>query len=241
VVGGFFMRNIFKSFILKYNLQEFKWVDLIWLLILPVINVNYIIANTLSKSGKSLSLLLDKEIPFVSLFVFPYVYWYIYIVLGLIFILSKDRKRYLRTLIAIYSGMCICYIFYYLYPVEISRPVIANNTIPNRLVNLIYKNDRPVNCFPSIHVLNTYIIMRFTKIKYSKSWFYYTNMIGVLIILSTLFIKQHFILDGIVAIILAEVVILIAKKIENKYVNYILNLPYKLLDRIKERKDITIS
>lgn len=235
------MSNIFKSFIMKYNLQEVKWIDLIWILILPLINVNYIISNRLSQSGKNLALVLDKEIPFVSLFIFPYVYWYIYIVVGLIFLLSKDRKRYLRTLMAIYIGMCVCYVFYYVYPVEISRPVIANNTIPNRLVNLIYKNDRPVNCFPSIHVLNTYIIMRFTKIKDSKYWFYYTDIIGVLIILSTLFIKQHFILDGVVAIILAEVVILIAKKIENKYVNYILSLPYKLLGRIKERKDITIS
>ena len=233
------MSNIFKSFILKYKLQEIKWRDLVWLLILPLININYVISNTLSKSGKNLALPLDKEIPFVSLFVFPYVYWYIFIIVGLIFLLSKDRKEYLRALMAIYIGMCICFAFYYLYPVEISRPVVENNTIPNKLVNIIYKNDRPFNCFPSIHVLNTYIIMRFTKIKDNKYWFYYTNIIGILIILSTLFIKQHFILDGIVAIILAEIVILVVKKIEDKYVSYILSLPYKLLYRIKESKDIT--
>jgi len=235
------MGNIFKSLMLKYRLEEIKWIDLIWLLILPVININYVISNTLSQNGKNLALMLDKEIPFVSLFVFPYVYWYIYIFIGLIFILSKDRKRYLRTLMAIYIGMCMCYVFYYLYPVEISRPVIDNNTIANKLVNIIYENDRPVNCFPSIHVLNAYIIMRFTKVKDNKSWFYYTNIIGILIMLSTLFIKQHFILDGVVAIILAEVVILIAKKVEDKYIKQILGLPYKLLDRIKESKDITIS
>lgn len=233
------MSNIFKSFILKYKLQEIKWRDLVWLLILPLININYVISNTLSKSGKNLALPLDKEIPFVSLFVFPYVYWYIFIIVGLIFLLSKDRKEYLRALMAIYIGMCICFAFYYLYPVEISRPVVENNTIPNKIVNIIYKNDRPFNCFPSIHVLNTYIIMRFTKIKDNKYWFYYTNIIGILIILSTLFIKQHFILDGVVAIILAEIVILVVKKIEDKYVSYILSLPYKLLYRIKESKDIT--
>ena len=233
------MSNIFKSFILKYNLQEVKWIDLVWLLILPLININYVISNTLFQSGKNLALSLDKEIPVVSLFVFPYVYWYIFIIVGLIFLLSKDRKEYLRALMAIYIGMCICFAFYYLYPVEISRPVVENNTIPNKLVNIIYKNDRPFNCFPSIHVLNTYIIMRFTKIKDNKYWFYYTNIIGILIILSTLFIKQHFILDGVVAIILAEIVILVVKKIEDKYVSYILSLPYKLLYRIKESKDIT--
>lgn len=233
------MSNIFKSFVLKHNLQDVKWRDLVWLLILPLININYVISNTLFQSGKNLALPLDKEIPFVSLFVFPYVYWYIFIIVGLIFLLSKDRKEYLRALMAIYIGMCICFAFYYLYPVEISRPVVENNTIPNKIVNIIYKNDRPFNCFPSIHVLNTYIIMRFTKIKDNKYWFYYTNIIGILIILSTLFIKQHFILDGVVAIILAEIVILVVKKIEDKYVSYILSLPYKLLYRIKESKDIT--
>ncbi|TGY43257.1 hypothetical protein E5347_00145 [Clostridium sartagoforme] len=235
------MSNIVKNFIFKYNLQDVKWMDLTWLLVMPIININYLLAGYLAESGTSLALELDKEIPFISVFVFPYVYWYIFILLGLVFILSKDRERYGRTLLAIYVAMCICYLFYYFYPVEISRPVIANTTIPNRLVNIIYENDRPLNCFPSIHVLNTYIIMRFTKLKDNKSWFWYTNISGILIMLSTLFIKQHFILDGVMAIALGEVVVLIINKIEGKYIKQILELPYKAIDKIKKGRDITIS
>ncbi|MBS5939584.1 phosphatase PAP2 family protein [Clostridium sp.] len=235
------MSNIVKNFIFKYNLQDVKWMDLTWLLVMPIININYLLAGYLAESGTSLALELDKEIPFISVFIFPYVYWYIFILLGLVFILSKDRERYGRTLLAIYVAMCICYLFYYFYPVEISRPVIANTTIPNRLVNIIYENDRPLNCFPSIHVLNTYIIMRFTKLKDSKSWFWYTNISGILIMLSTLFIKQHFILDGVMAIALGEVVVLIINKIEGKYIKQILELPYKAIDKIKKGRDITIS
>lgn len=235
------MSNIIKKFIFKYNLQDVKWLDLTWLLVMPIININYLLAGSLAESGTSLALNLDKEIPFLSIFIFPYVYWYIFILLGVVFILSKDRERYGRTLLAIYVAMCICYLFYYLYPVEISRPVIANTTISNRLVNIIYENDRPLNCFPSIHVLNTYIIMRFTKLKDNKSWFWYTNISGILIMLSTLFIKQHFILDGVMAIVLGEVVVLIIKKIEEKYIKKILELPYKAIDKIKKGRDITIS
>ncbi|MBS4803760.1 MAG: phosphatase PAP2 family protein [Clostridium sp.] len=235
------MSNIVKNFIFKYNLKDVKWLDLAWLLVMPIININYLLAASLAESGTSLALKLDYEIPFLSIFIFPYIYWYIFILLGLVFILSKDRNRYARTLLAIYVAMCICYLFYYLYPVEISRPVIANTNIPNRLVNIIYENDRPLNCFPSIHVLNTYIIMRFTKLKDNKSWFWYTNISGILIMLSTLFIKQHFILDGVMAIALGEVVVRIIKKIEDKYIKKILDLPYKVVEKIKKGRDITIS
>lgn len=235
------MSNIVKNFIFKYNLKDVKWLDLAWLLVMPIININYLLAASLAESGTSLTLKLDYEIPFLSIFIFPYIYWYIFILLGLVFILSKDRNRYARTLLAIYVAMCICYLFYYLYPVEISRPVIANTNIPNRLVNIIYENDRPLNCFPSIHVLNTYIIMRFTKLKDNKSWFWYTNISGILIMLSTLFIKQHFILDGVMAIALGEVVVRIIKKIEDKYIKKILDLPYKVVEKIKKGRDITIS
>lgn len=235
------MGSIFKNFIFKHNLQEIKWVDLTWLMILPIININYIIAGSLAERGTNIALTLDKKIPFVPIFIFPYIYWYVFILLGLVFILSKDRKRYLKALLSIYMGMCICYLFYYLYPVEISRPVVSNTTIPNRLVNIIYENDRPFNCFPSIHVLNTYIIMRFTNFKDNKKWFYYTSITGVLIILSTLFVKQHFILDGIAAITIGEVVISVSKKIKDKYIQKALNIPYKVFDRVKNNSNIPIN
>ena len=235
------MRKLFNYFILKYKTNEIRWMDLAWFIILPIININYIIAGSLAKNGKELSLIIDNKIPYVSAFIFPYIYWYAFVFLGLIFILSKDRKRYLRALMGIYIGMCICYVFYYLYPVEISRPVIANNTISNKLVNLIYQSDRPFNCFPSIHVLNTYMIMRFTKIKDNKSWAIYTNIIGILIILSTLFIKQHYFLDGVAAIIISELVILAINKIEDRYLVKALELPYKIVGRIKEKIDIPIN
>lgn len=235
------MGSIFKNFIFKYNLNELKWIDLTWLIILPVININYIIASSLPEEGRNIALTLDKEIPFISAFIFPYIYWYVFILLGLVFILSKNRKIYLRALLSLYMGMCICYLFYYLYPVEISRPVVSNTTISNKLVRVIYENDRPFNCFPSIHVLSTYIIIRFTNIKDNKKWFYYTVITGVLIILSTLFIKQHFILDGIAAVILGEVVILISNKIKDKYIQRILGIPYKIFDKIKNNNHIPIN
>ena len=71
--GGIFMRGYIKNIILKYNINEIKWLDLAWLIILPIININYVTAAAIAKSGKDISLTLDKEIPYVSAFIFPYI------------------------------------------------------------------------------------------------------------------------------------------------------------------------
>ena len=221
---------------------EIKILDLIWFIMIPIINVNYILASILAKRGHDLTIKLDNIIPFNSIFIIPYVYWYLYIVIGFIFILVNSRKDYIRVFISFFIGMSVCYIVYYLYPTEISRPTIINSNILNYLVNIIYSLDRPVNCFPSLHVLTTYFIMRYTKYKNSKKKFYYTEIVGVLIIISTLFIKQHFIADVISAIVLAEVIILLVRKIDDSKIEKLLNLPYKvkrsLINKMNKKSNI---
>lgn len=235
---GFKLKVLLEKFIDKYNLSEIKWLDLSWFIILPLISVNYSISAAIAKNGVDLSTWLDKKIPFVATFIYPYIYWYIYIFIGSIFILSKDRRKYIRTLLGIYIGMCICYVVYYFFTVQIYRPIVVNKGLSNILVNIIYGADKPVNCFPSLHVLNTYFIMRYTKKDYGKRWYLYTQGMGILIILSTLFIKQHFIVDGIASIILAEIVIILVNKIEDKYIDKIILIPENLLSKLRKKNDV---
>ncbi|MEH7375571.1 phosphatase PAP2 family protein, partial [Neobacillus drentensis] len=62
-----------------------------------------------------------------------------------------------------------------------------------------YANDRPFNCFPSIHVLTTFVIMLASL--HIKNKHLINNacihVVGTLIIISTLFVKQHVIFDMI--------------------------------------------
>ena len=218
-----------KGYVIKINNDiEIRILDLVWFIIILIININYILASILAKKGHDLTIGLDNIIPFNSIFIIPYIYWYLYIIIGFIFILVNSRKDYIRIFISFFIGMSVCYIVYYLYPTEITRPTIENSNILNYLVNIIYSLDRPVNCFPSLHVLTTYFIMRYTKYKDSKKRFYYTQIVGILIILSTLFIKQHFIVDVVSAIVLAEFTILLVRKIDDCKIEKILKLPYKI-------------
>ena len=75
-----------------------------------------------------------------------------------------------------------------------------------RAVQFIYHTDTPTNVLPSIHVYNS--LAAFMAIKRSKlarkqkGWAWGTGILTVLIILATVFLKQHSMFDGVCALAL---------------------------------------
>lgn len=216
----------------KIKNLDIKILDLLWFIGIPILNINYFLASRIAKDGYDLTVAVDKIIPFKPIFIFPYMYWYLYIVIGLVLILLKSRTDYIRAFLSIFIGMCICYLVYYIFPTEINRPMINDTNLVYKLINFIYNIDRPLNCFPSLHVLITYFIMRYTKREKFGGEFYYTQLVGILIILSTVFIKQHFIVDIIASLILCEIIIYMVKKFKDSVLDNALKFPYKVLRRL---------
>lgn len=221
---------------LKIAINEFKKykykLDLLWLIVFILLQCIYFVSNNIYKDGFDLTISLDRQIPLISIFVFPYIFWYLYMIIGYILISLKDRKEFMRVLIGQFIGMLISYSIFFIFPTKISRPIISNEGILNTLINTIYLLDRPFNCFPSLHVLGTYFIMRYTKKNNNKYIYYYTQVVGVLIIFSTVFIKQHFVLDVITSIIMVEVINILIKRISDEKLEKLLKIPYLLLKKI---------
>lgn len=71
---------------------------------------------------------------------------------------------------------------------------------------MIYSHDQPYNAFPSIHVLTTFAVMLGNINIKDKHPFHkmFVPVMGSLIIVSTLFVKQHFILDMISSVFLTS-------------------------------------
>ena len=139
-------------------------------------------------------------------FIIPYLIWFPYLYGALIYYCFADRKQYYVTLSSIILGKLACFLFI----------ILANNcTTSNRrwnrrifeLVRYIYSIDQPVNCFPSIHVLTTFIIMlaAFRRREQHAFEYYILTFFGTLIILSTLFTKQHAFVDAISGMTLASI------------------------------------
>lgn len=225
------------------EVKKYKYkLDLVWFILFPIFNVVYIIANNMYKQGHNLTIALDRQIPLIPIFIIPYVYWYLYMIIGYAVISVRNRQWYMKGLIGLFIGMWISYLIYFIFPTEIVRPVISEGGILNNLINIIYNSDRPFNCFPSLHVLGTYFVMKMTKKENNKGLFIYTQIVGVLIILSTLFIKQHYVLDVVVSIILVEVIMFFMNKVKNDNIDKILNLPYSALVTIKKKyKELQVN
>ncbi|MEH7331952.1 phosphatase PAP2 family protein [Neobacillus drentensis] len=172
---------------------------LLFLLVIPLLAKIYQLLNLGAQKGLDLSTPLDHAIPFVSIFIIPYILWYGYIFCYLVYFCFKDTKVYLKTLILIVVAEFICFIIYFFFQTTVPRPSLEGNDLLTSMVQWIYKKDRPYNCFPSIHVLTTFAVMLASL--HIKNKHLINNLCihitGGLIIISTLFVKQHVIFDMI--------------------------------------------
>jgi membrane-associated phospholipid phosphatase len=193
-----------------YSMNKIKenLADLSFLLIIPILGAIYPILNNPANGAKSLVTEVDKAIPLVEAFIIPYILWYPFVFLCLVYFCFKDKKAYFRTLISISIGMLISYFIFFVFQTHVPRPALQGNDIFTRLVALIYSRDNPYNCFPSLHVLESYLMIKgiYACSERNKLATAFINFMAAAIILSTLFVKQHVILDVFGAVYLGEVV-----------------------------------
>lgn len=176
------------------------------LLSIPLINIFYTFLNNNTRGIYQLITTIDINIPFVKEFIIPYILWYPFIILSLLYICLKDLKVYYKTLITLNLCLLSCYLIYYFFQTTVPRPYIYGNDIFSYLTLLIYKFDKPFNCFPSIHVVTSYLMIKgMNSINCSKRVKLTTIFMSIFIIISTLFVKQHVIMDVISAILLGDI------------------------------------
>ncbi|MNR04127.1 PAP2 superfamily protein [compost metagenome] len=157
---------------------------------------------------------LDRQIPFIKGFVVPYLSWYVYLAAGFLYIAYRDRSNYFQTLIEFIIGLLLCYGVYAIYQTTVPRPDIVGSDWLLQTVQWVYRNDQPFNCFPSTHVLTAYLMMR-AYLRSTKIGMLYKIIVAtmaILIIASTLFVKQHVLMDIVGAVFVAEGVVYVVEK-----------------------------
>ena len=152
--------------------------------------------------------MIDDYIPFLEVFIIPYYMWFLYVSLTLLFFMfSFDIEDYYKNFFFLATGMTVFLVISTLFPnMHHLRPaVMPRDNIFTHLVQIIYSTDTPTNLWPSIHVYNsigTMIAVHHSK-RFNKTGTVIMDIIGILIILSTLFVKQHSFYDVITAFIMA--------------------------------------
>ncbi|KYH32856.1 PAP2 superfamily protein [Clostridium tepidiprofundi DSM 19306] len=165
---------------------------------------------------------LDNYIPFIKYFIIPYLLWFPYMGFAFLYLGLKDKKSYLKLLLFLISGMSISYIIFIAFPTgQDLRREIEGKDVFLSLVTFIRNIDPPTNVCPSIHVLNSIgvhtVIANSDNTSRRVKLFSLINMI--LICASTVFIKQHSILDVIAGIGIALVLSIMIYVLPNLYLS----------------------
>jgi len=202
--------------------QNTRWSRLLFSLILLITGILYPISNRLALDGGNaiiLKLPVDDLIPFVPAFIIPYFYWHMQIVLTLAYLILSSRtgRNLHRLVINLAVSDLIAAIIFLVLPTRMIRPDVQSAGIFPDLVRLIYTIDLPYNLFPSKHVIWAIILNRIWAAAGPRClWFRLFNHGGTLLIIaSTVLIKQHYTPDIIGGLAVALLSIWLGGKIVN--------------------------
>lgn len=149
---------------------------------------------------------LDLRLPFLPQFLIIYFGCYISWAANYILAARQDREEVYRFFTADFISRCVCLVIFLAYPTTNTRPVIEGSGFWDLLAGWLYSIDAADNLFPSIHCLVSWFC--FLAVKGQKKipiWYKAVSFIlAVLVFLSTLFTKQHVIVDVAGGIFLAQ-------------------------------------
>lgn len=154
---------------------------------------------------------VDQYIPFVEIFIIPYLLWFVFIGAFGFYFMFREKESFCSMMYFGMIGMTIFLIISWLYPNGLSlRPeAFARDNVFVDLVKWIYSMDTPTNVLPSIHVFNSVgvccAIHHSGRLQRHVAVQRGATALTVLIILSTMFIKQHSVVDVMMGLALSYV------------------------------------
>ncbi len=182
-----------------------------------------------------LSLQLDSKIPTVPFFVLIYVLAFVQWVASYILHCRDNPLTCYKITTAGITAKLTCLVFFIALPTVITIPEVQGNGFFEWGTRFIHSADRPYNLFPSIHCLESWLCFRGAMMLKRKNYYYITfqGVFTLLVFASTLFIKQHFIVDVPAGILVCEFGLLISKYAHGYRLMEKLNT--KFLDKLKQR------
>jgi len=157
---------------------------------------------------------LGDMITFCEYFVFPYIFSFIFLAGMVVYSLLWDIpvfKKYMWFTIISYGMTLLIYI---IYPSQqLLRPVsFCHENLFTQIVTRVYASDTNTNVCPSLHVTGTIAVVLAawdSKKFHTRGWRTAFCTAAVLIIASTVFLKQHSALDIFWSFLLCTVIYLV--------------------------------
>ena len=190
----------------KINTDEFRHVKL--LLFWPLFGIMFSFVERFYHVGSYyvMHCAFDDVIPFCEWFLIPYLFWFVYLIGTLVYTFFFDVpafKRMMRFIICTYT---ITMVIYLLFPTcQNLRPeVFPRDNALTRFIGWFYTFDTNTNVCPSLHVIGSaaalFALRDGPRLRKRAWWQAASVLLALCISLSTVFMKQHSILDVLCAL-----------------------------------------
>lgn len=189
----------------------------------------YFISKLLGGNPTLIGGVIDNKIPFNIWFIIPYCIWYLLIFLIPYYLYKKDKNIFTKYFLAYSLSTFIANIIFIAYPTCVDRPIVTGTSLIELMTRIVFWIDTPAqNCFPSLHcaVSMLFILYMFECKKAPMYLKILTTIMSILIMMATLFTKQHVFIDLVSGDILAIISYIIVGKFKktNKKVKELLAL-----------------
>ena len=190
-----------------HNLGSTEYRHLLLLIFWPVFGIlfAYVEKHYPVEYYTPMHSVLDDFIPFCEWFVLPYLFWFIYLAGMVLYTVFYDISAYKKMMLFIIITYSITLIIYLIWPTcQELRPItFERDNIFTRIMDSYYQFDTNTNVCPSLHVIGA-VAVQFTFL-YCKGKKHIGLHIAfivttVLICMSTVFLKQHSIIDVFAAL-----------------------------------------
>lgn len=145
---------------------------------------------------------LDDYIPFCEVFLIPYLFWFVFLVGMILYTFFFEVPVFKKLMWYIIVTYTFTIVIYLIYPTaqELRPEVFPRDNVFTRVLEWFYTFDTNTNVNPSLHVIGSFAVMyaawhseRFS----SRGWKAAFTVTALLISISTVFVKQHSIIDVI--------------------------------------------
>ena len=145
---------------------------------------------------------LDRLIPLQPAWALVYGSLYLFLIALPVFVV-RQKEQIQRTVLAYLAVWITAFVIFLLYPTKAPRPAdVIGEGFGVWGLRLLYGMDPPYNCFPSIHVAHSFV-SALTCYRVHRRVGIGAGLCASLVSVSTLFTKQHYVLDVVAGIFLA--------------------------------------
>ncbi len=170
------------------------------LALIPIFICYFVPEQLIVDSYHPTQIAFDHMIPLLPGFVYVYLLWFPLLVFGGIWMLFFDGPVLRRYMIFLMCAYFICAAIYLLYPngQELRPDDLAVHDLSTAILAFIYRVDTNTNVLPSLHVIGSmgaaFALCSSKRIR-SLPIKAAIVVLAVLVSISTVFVKQHGILD----------------------------------------------